>query len=195
MSILIEPNLTEEAFEELLPEKLQSKSKCFFTPAEVAIEAAKWLSGKDKRKVLDIGAGVGKFCLFGARHTGAQFLGIEYRKELVEIANSMFNLFGVKNARVIHKNIIDFDFSDFKAFYYYNPYGENLARHLRLDDSQTLSERNYYLFMEYTLKELSKAPRGTRLVTYYGSEMMLPQNYVCIKMFMHHNLKFWIKES
>jgi tRNA1(Val) A37 N6-methylase TrmN6 len=83
-------NLDEDAFNLLLPEKIMVKSKRFFTPASIAIQAAKWLSGDDNRNILDIGAGVGKFCLFGAMHTKSNITGIEMRPHLVEIAKDVF---------------------------------------------------------------------------------------------------------
>jgi len=194
MNILESSVLSEKIFEELLPEKVRQKSKRFFTPESIAIEAAKWLTDGDGRKVLDIGAGVGKFCLFGAKHTGAEFIGIEARPKLVKIANEMFERFGVNNAHVEHGDIIDFKFNDFTAFFYYNPFGENLVRHLRLDDELILSEKNYYMYTEHVFNELNKVSKGSRLVTYHGGGVPVPESYECVGILENQSLKFWRKK-
>lgn len=187
-------NLDEEAFDLLLPEEIMAKSKRFFTPANIAIQAAKWLSGKDKRNILDIGAGVGKFCLFGAMNTKSNFTGIEIRPHLVKIAGDMFKYFGVKNATMIHGNITDFQFTEFTSFYLYNPFHENVVPHLRMDNSILLSEDFYCVYMQHTRLQLAQAAIGSRLVTYHGTNFEIPTSYKKVEEFYGGDLKFWIKE-
>ena len=195
MSTIVKQVINEQAFDDLLSENLKSKSKRHFTSAEVAIKAAKWLVGKDKRKVLDIGAGVGKFCFFGAHSTGGQFVGIEMRLKLAEIANDIFKQFDIQKAKVLHGNITDFNFSDFNAFYFYNPFQENLSQHLRLDSSVLLAREFYFIYSQHTCLQLASAPKGTRLVTYHGCNFELPQSYTCIQTEENEALKFWLKED
>lgn len=188
-------NLDEDAFNLLLPEKIMMKSKRFFTPASIAIHAAKWLSGDDNRNILDIGAGVGKFCLFGAMNTKSNITGIEIRPHLVEIAKDMFRYFGVKNAKMVHGNITDFEFKGFTAFYMYNPFHENIVPFLRMDDNIMLSEDFYCVYMQHTRAQLAIAPMGTRLVTYHGGNLEVPTSYKKVEEFNGGNLKFWIKKK
>lgn len=188
-------NLDEEAFNLLLPEKIMMKSKRFFTPASIAIQAAKWLSGSDNRNVLDIGAGVGKFCLFGALNTKSNFTGIEMRPHLVEIAEDAFRYFGVKNAKILHGNITEFQFVEFTAFYLYNPFHENIVPFLRMDDNILLSEDFYCIYMQHTRSQLAAAQVGTRLATYHGSNLEVPVSYKKVDEFYGGDLKFWIKEK
>jgi SAM-dependent methyltransferase len=187
-------NLDEDAFNLLLPEKIMVKSKRFFTPAGIAIQAAKWLSGNDKRDILDIGAGVGKFCLFGAMNTESNFTGIEMRPHLVEIAEDMFRYFGVKKAKIIQGNITDFQFTEFNSFYLYNPFHENIVPYLRMDDSILLSEDFYCVYIQHTRSQLAMAQIGTKLVTYHGGNLEVPTSYKKVEEFFGGDLKFWIKE-
>jgi len=195
MSAETKLKLNEETFNMLLPGNIKAKSKRFFTPADVAIKAAKWLSGNDRRKILDIGAGVGKFCVFGACHTQSEFFGIEMRKHLVEIAENIFEVFDVKNAKIINRNITDFQFfSDFAAFYIYNPFHENIVPYLRMDDSILLSPDFYGIYMQHTRSQLARAQIGTRLATYHGLNMEVPVTYRKVEEHNGGDLKFWIKE-
>src|ERR1043165_7334021 len=186
--------LNEENFEVFLPKILQKKSRLFFTPESVAIMAAKWLTGEDKRQVLDIGAGVGKFCLFGAYHTKCKFVGIELRQKLVEVAEKSFDHFGVQNAHMVHGNITDFQFSEFSAFYFFNPFEENLAPQLRLDNSILLAQDFYHIYTQHTCLQLAAAPKGTRLATYHGSNFDVPISYKCVEVNVNDKLKFWVKD-
>ena len=188
-------NLDEDAFNLLLPEKIMLKSKRFFTPVSIAIESAKWLSGDDNRNILDIGAGAGKFCLFGAMNTKSNIVGIEIRPHLVEIAENIFRYFGVKNARMIHGNITEFQFTEFNAFYIYNPFHENIVPFLRMDDTILLSEDFYCVYIQHTRSQLAIAQIGTRLVTYHGGNLEVPTSYKKVEEFYGGNLKFWIKEK
>jgi hypothetical protein len=185
--------VNEQNFEAFLPKALQEKSGLFFTPERVAVVAANWLTGEDKRQVLDIGAGVGKFCLFGAHHTGCKFVGIEMRRELVNVAARVFDHFGVQNASVLHGNITDFGFADFSAFYFYNPFEENLVPELKLDDSILLAQDFYHIYTQHTWLQLSAAPKGTRLATYHGSNFNVPMSYSCIETHANGKLRFWTK--
>jgi hypothetical protein len=185
--------LDDATFNKCLPENIRAKSVRFFTPKEVAIQSAKWLSGDDNRRILDIGAGVGKFCLFGAYYTKSEFLGIEIRHHLVDIAEKIFDLFNVTNAKIIRGNILDFQFSDYDAFYLYNPYHENIVPFLRMDDTVLLSQEIYHACTKHTMSQLARAKPGTRLVTYFGTNFDVPSSYRIVEEFNGGILKYWIK--
>jgi 16S rRNA A1518/A1519 N6-dimethyltransferase RsmA/KsgA/DIM1 with predicted DNA glycosylase/AP lyase activity len=194
MNKVVKLTLNEETFLGLLPLHLQAKSKRFFSDEAVAIDAAKWLSGEDRRKVLDIGAGVGKFCLYGACYTNSEFTGIEIRTELVKIAEDIFKAFDVRTAKIIHGNITDFNISNYTAFYHYNPFQENIVTHLKLDNNILLASDFYHIYTRYTYSQLAMAKQGSRLATYYGDCFTAPPVYKLIKELHGGKLKFWIKE-
>jgi hypothetical protein len=195
MSKEVALELNEETLNSILPKKIKEKSRRFFTPIELAVQSAKWLSGKDCRNVLDIGAGIGKFCLCGAYHTKSKFYGIEMRPHLVKIAETLFKTFGVKNAEMLVGNITDFNFSAFKAFYFYNPFHENIFTFLRMDDSIMLSAELYKLYLEHTKTQLALAESGSRLVTFHGNNCEVPPSYKLAEEFRGGDLKYWIKEN
>ena len=186
--------LTEENFSKLLPQYLQRSSDMFFTPIRIATTAAQWLTEDGKKRVLDIGAGVGKFCITGAKYTDSYFYGIEYRPSLVEIANEIIDQFGLANVSVHAGDMMDVDFQSFDAFYLFNPFCENLFFNKRLNDEVELFDRLYIYYFQNTRLPLSQTKPGTRLVTYYGNGFEVPESFKKIKEAEGCSLKLWIQQ-
>lgn len=189
------PELTEKSFESFLPAYLRNASRLHFTPIEVAKTAAEWLTETGAKSVLDIGAGVGKFCITGAYYFNAHFYGIEQRESLCRIGNQIAGHFGLINVTIQHANILNIQFSDYDAFYLYNPFYENLEFVKRLNDEVTLAEDLYQVYLNHTETQLDKAPKGTRLVTYHGNNFEVPNSYEKTKDAFNGELKLWIKRS
>lgn len=185
------PAFTDDTFKAHLPEYLQASYSTYFTPIEIAELAAKWLTADGKKRILDIGAGIGKFCISGARISNSFFYGVEYRQSLVEISHKLIDVFGVSNATVIHKDIIDVDFSDFDAFYIFNPFYENLSDTESMNSEVDLDDGLYEYYSDYTKSQLDMAKTGTRLVTYYGEEHDVPYSYELVSESGY--LRYWEK--
>lgn len=186
--------LTEETFSRQLPEYLQKASRIYFTPLHVGVTAARWLTEDGKKNVLDIGAGIGKFCIAGAQYTDSNFYGIEYRESLVNLANELIERFSLKNASVQHGDVMEIDFTNFDAFYLYNPFYENLAFHKRLNNEVELLGSLYGYYFKNTELKLSQTKKGTRLVTFHGNNFEVPESFKKVKEAEGGALKLWIKE-
>src|SRR5215211_6350217 len=95
----------DAAFNKLFPPRIQAKASKHWTPLEVAKSAAEFLVPENNVHVLDIGSGVGKFCLAAANHkTHALFYGVEQRKDLVDYANACNSKLDLHNVLFIHSN-------------------------------------------------------------------------------------------
>lgn len=186
--------LTEDSFHMQLPQYLQLRSRRFFTPIHVAQTAAQWLTEDGRKRILDIGAGVGKFCIAGAKHSDSHFFGIEHRPSLAKIANDLIIKYNVSNAVVQCGDVIEIDFADFDAFYMYNPFFENLVPSLRLNNEVELAMPLYTYYFKKTEEKLSRTKPGTRLVTYHGNNFEIPATFKKMKEGSDGNLKLWIKE-
>jgi tRNA A58 N-methylase Trm61 len=185
--------LTEESFSSLLPEYLQKVSKTYFTPIHIAKIATQWLTEDGKKHVLDIGAGVGKFCVAGASNSDSSFYGVEYRPSLVKIANELIGHFEIKNAMVHHKDVSEVDFTKFNAFYLYNPFAENLFPFKKLNNEVDLGSFLYYFYLDQTKQQLDRTPKGTRLVTYHGDDFEVPLSFKKVKETEDEFLKLWVR--
>jgi len=182
------------AFDELYPLHIQAMSQMHWTSVGTARKAADFLAIPGAR-VLDIGSGVGKFCLVaGFFHPETTFCGIEQRGELytfAEIAKAKINL---PNVHFTHGNLTDLDFSGYDHFYFYNAFYENIEPDCRIDYAVKISFELYERYSRLVYEMLDQKPPETRLVTYHGTDGQVPPSY---KMVAHANsrtLKMWIKE-
>lgn len=187
--------MTEELFSELLPAYLKKASRLYFTPVHIARVATQWLTEDGKQNVLDIGAGVGKFCIVGAKYSNSHFYGVEYRPSLVTLANKLIKHFDLPNATVLQRNILEINFSEYDAFYLYNPFYENLVSTNRLNNEVELSGFLYGFYFKHTEEQLEKTKPGTRLVTFHGNNFEVPTSFKKIKETEDCTLKLWIKQE
>ena len=130
---------SESHFHLLYPAPLHSLARNHWTPLLVAQKAANFLAAENGVRILDIGSGIGKFCLAAAYYKPkAVFYGIEQRKDLVEYAEAARRVVGLHNVSFIHGNITEIDFKNYDHFYFYNSFYENLATAEKIDDSVSL---------------------------------------------------------
>ena len=184
----------DAVFNSMYPVRIQAKAVPHWTPLEVAECAGAFLAPENNVHVLDIGSGVGKFCLAAARYKpGAIFYGVEQRKDLVELASRCSNRLHIYNVSFIHGNFTQLDFRQFDHFYFFNSFYENLSGTDKIDHTieHSLSLYNYYNRYLYT--ELQQRPPGTRLATYHSLEDEIPPSYYLLRTEFNGSLKFWIK--
>src|ERR1043165_3820474 len=75
--------VSDEVFDSLYPVYVRELSEIHWTPLDVIKVAARFLAPNENARVIDIGAGVGKFCIAGSHYTKGSFIGIEQRKNFV----------------------------------------------------------------------------------------------------------------
>jgi SAM-dependent methyltransferase len=181
-------------FDSLFPPAIQKKAARHWTPLEIAKTASEFLVPQNNVHVLDIGSGIGKFCLAAANHKpNGTFYGVEQRKNLVDHALDVSSKMGIYNVSFIHGNFTQLDLRQFDSFYFFNSFYENLEGTPKIDDTidHSLSLFNYY--NHYLYKELEQQPHGTRIATYHSLEDEIPPCYYVVKTDFNGLLKFWIK--
>ena len=170
--------LEDHAFDAMYPEWARELSLVHWTPVEVARRAAELLVVRPGVRVLDVGAGVGKFCLIGALATSGVFYGIEQRFHFVRAAQAAAARLGLDPSRFLHGNMGALDWRGFDAFYLYNPFAENLTSVMEpLDHSVTVDVSIFFAYVGLVRERLRDAPLGTRVVTYHGFGGELPPGY------------------
>lgn len=186
---------SEAEFHELYPASLHALARNHWTPLLVAQKAANFLAAEKGARVLDIGSGIGKFCIVAAYyHTNVNFYGIEQRKELVAYAEAARQVVGLKNVSFIHGNIMEVGFANYDHFYFYNSFYENLAIAEKIDERITFSIELYNQYNRFLYKQLDKKPSGTRVVTFHGMDDVLPPSYLEGGNDLDDCLKYWVKE-
>ena len=185
--------LEDNRFDLIYPPEIRELSERHWTPVKVARRAAEFLVREPGARVLDIGCGPGKFCIVGALATSGKFTGVEQRERLSDLARAAIEQANIPNAEIIHGNVAEINFSNFDAFYLFNPFEENLETTLKIDASVNLSGELYETYTEHVARQLAIAPLGTRVVTYCGSCEEVPLGYDCLESSLDYGLKFWEK--
>lgn len=185
---------SDEQFNEVYPLSIQTLARRHWTPLGVARKAANFLAAESGVRVLDIGSGVGKFCLAAAYYKpNAYYYGVEQRKTLINHAEAARELFHFENVIFTHGNFTQLDFRNFDHFYFYNAFYENLAGTDKIDESIDYSGELYNYYNRYLYKQLERKPAGTRIATFHSLEDEMPQSYHEVGSEFDGLLKFWIK--
>ncbi len=187
--------IIDSEFDLIYPLKIKKASEIHFTPIKVAKVAAQYLANGKDTKILDVGAGAGKFCMIGSACTEAHFIGVEQRKNLCTTATLISKHYNLTNVEFINSNITDIDFREFDAFYFYNSFYENLCPLGKIDNSVDLRRELYEGYSLYVKEQLDQMSIGTRLVTYFSFLEEVPESFKVQFSFFDDKLKMWKKTS
>lgn len=185
---------SDEQFNLLYPFSIQAMARKHWTPLSVARKSANFLAAENNVRILDIGSGVGKFCLSAAYYkTKAFYYGIEQRKYLIEHAEAAKKMLHIENVSFINGNFTQLDFKKFDHFYFYNSFYENLIGTDKIDDNILYSGELYNYYNRYLFRQLDQKRPGTRLATFHSLEDEVPESYHEVGSEFDNLLKFWIK--
>lgn len=167
------------AFDSFLPEDLGELSADQWTPLEVALSAASWLQEFGVHRVVDIGAGPGKFCIAAALAGRCELVGLEQNPRFVAVARSLARLFGVHDrVRFVQGVLGDDVLPPADAYYLYNPFAQHLFA--PSDDLGWGASPNYERYRRDVMTAqdvFRRAPAGTIVLTYNGFGGLMPASY------------------
>lgn len=182
-------------FEKRLPRKYQEMSGRHWSGDDAIFAASEFLCQYGSR-VLDIGSGVGKFCILGAsRYPDFVFTGVEKREDLVQVSNKQMQEFDIENCIFKNCDIREVDFSQYDSFYFFNSFLELIDNSCIMDEKSEVSEQEYFALNEYLFSALGNTKAGTRLVIYHGSDAIIPTSFKLVDTKLSNLLKFYIKED
>lgn len=187
--------MDDTVFDGIYHPSFRVPSHVHWTPIHIASTVVDWLKVNEQSRVLDIGSGVGKFCAVASKCSKGKFVGIEKRKNLYTEAERISAEFELSNVEYIHADITEIDFQDYTAFYYYNPFCEQIATAGWIDHTLTFSEENYYDYQDYVLKQFDQLKVGTRIVTYCSEDFIFSPHFRLQNMLHDGQLQLWVKET
>jgi len=189
--------VADEQFDLIYPSSVSRLSQDHWTPVEVAMSAANLLVTNVSDRVLDVGSGCGKFCTVAALTAGAQFVGIEQRAHLLSVARDVSRKLRVPNAKFKYGNMVNLDWSEYDAFYFFNPFYENQFKLAKIDDTVSVSREKFNLYVETVILKLREVKVNTRVVTYHGFGGIMPGCFELdqVKVAGSHQLDLWIKRA
>ncbi|MEO6524331.1 MAG: class I SAM-dependent methyltransferase [Mucilaginibacter sp.] len=183
----------DAAFDWMYPQHFQLLSLKHWTPLAIARKAAEFLAEPGAR-VLDIGSGVGKFCMAAAYHFPETYWhGVEQRHKLICQAEDAKGYTQLPNVNFIYANITQVNFKEFDHFYFYNSFYENIDLENQIDDTIELSASLYTYYNKYLCAALNKKSSGTRLVTFHSFEQEIPPGFKLADVACDGLMKMWIK--
>jgi len=188
------PFFSDAVFDKLYPIYIRRLSERHWTPLHIAFMAARFLAPGESSRVIDIGAGVGKFCIAGKYHSPGKFTGIEQRKNFVRIGNKVIGQLGLSGVELVCGNFTDLDITAYTGIYFFNSFHENIAIDDSLDDKIERSSELYQLYTTHLYNQLEKMPVSTRLATYWLSANEIPGCYKLRESHFDDLLKLWEKE-
>ncbi len=170
---------TDDEFDALLPPAERRASARYWTPVAVARRVAQLSEELGARRILDVGAGPGKFCVVGAACAPSlEFVGVEQRPHLIAIAERLAVNIGTGNATFRLGDATHVPWSGFDALYVFNSFAENVFSTVdRFDDTVELSRVRYVADVLLVARKLAELPPGTVLLTYHGLGGPIPHGY------------------
>lgn len=187
-------HVCDSTFDDVYPFHVRHASRMHWTPVAVAVRAAQLLSATPGARILDVGSGVGKFCLIAASTVGARVRGIEHRGHLVDIAQRAASRLGV-DVTFECRTLGACDAREVDGLYLFNPFGENLCPiREQIDGMVELSEARFARDVAATVELLRSARVGTRVVTYCGFGGEMPTAYrPLLREQFDGALELWVK--
>jgi SAM-dependent methyltransferase len=169
---------SDVTFDALYEQRFRALSTQHWTPVRIARRAATLLTLCGAKRILDVGSGVGKFCIVGALTTNAEFVGVERRGYLVEVARHAAFRCGAKRASFDHANIDAFSFEGFDGVYLFNPFYELIGNLIEpIDGSTERSAALHRHFVRRTTEQLARMAAPVAVVTYGGFGGPMPPQY------------------
>ena len=169
----------DDAFDRFLLPELREVSDRYWTPLPVVRRVASWLRDAEVRTVVDIGSGAGKFCIAGALLTRCRFIGLEQRASLVASARGLAEIFRVDDrVTFVNGRCGATTTPKGNAYYFFNPFGPYSFSSERFADPDVAStQETYRADIAAATEFLSRAPRGTSVITYNGFGGRMPSTY------------------
>lgn len=184
----------DKVFNTLFPPSAQPQAQRHWTPLHITRQAVDFFGREQESSILDIGSGVGKFCLAGAAYApNLYFFGVEQRPSLSEYAVAAKQTLGLSNVSFIEGNFTQVDLRRYNHFYFYNSFHENLDDSDRIDEQISYSESLYEYYVRHLYHSLRMMPAGTKIVTYHALWDEMPREYRLEDTREKGLLKFWIK--
>jgi SAM-dependent methyltransferase len=164
-------------FDQIYPRVVMVVSSVHWTPVRVCLRATQLLRLERGVRVLDIGAGVGKFAIITASASGASVRGVERERALADVAREAAERLGA-DVELVCGTFEAEDPKSFDAVYLFNPFIDapllpGLARDLPEDRFGARAAADV-LAAEKFLRAMRP---GSRLVTYCGFGGIVPRSF------------------
>lgn len=161
------------------------------TSLEVIKVIVNFLDQTPDVRLLDLGAGNGKFCLFVDALSTIQVTGVEDSPILWEEIQGLSRSYPKNSVKWIQGSLFDVDFDGFNAFYFFNSFYEQKVNHGTSVRGKSFDLKNYESFNKKLIAKLSLVDIGTLFITYQGVLEGTDQVFEKIESAFEGDLIFW----
>ncbi len=188
--------ITDIEFDQFYPKNIRSLSAIQWTPLKVIDRSLELLRLTSSDSVLDVGSGVGKFCIYASMKCDAKFNGIEKRNSLVEISNALRIEFNLKNVQFKCGDMNSVDWYEHSVFYFYNPFFESLRGTGRIDGTVPHGLKPFSKSIHQAKECLKRTKSGTKVITFHTMGGKLPKDFILIhkEYCVTGDLEYYIKQ-
>jgi SAM-dependent methyltransferase len=170
--------MDDRAIDALYPAAIRDAGEQLWTKVAVARRVAEQFVEHRAFRVLDVGAGCGKFCIAAAAaHPELQIVGCERDPRLVELAAQCATGMAVSNVRFVTGDATRMPWTDFDGIYMFRPFDDDVEAIHRIE------------------RLLDDARLGMVVVTYnrFGGRVPAGWELVCEERIDWTWLRTWIK--
>lgn len=190
--------IDDTEFDDIYPPRVRAVSDIQWSSIKVAHRIAEIIGKDSKLRFIDVGSGIGKLCTLLSFLTELEIFGIEQRKDLFEISQTIAMKNSLDKVHFIHGNMLDLNWSDYDIFYFYNPFQEHIC-----DDSDIgLIDRNidldrklYVQYVSEVFRQMTWLTPGKKVITFhgYGGKMPPSMKLLDCRLIDNGHLCLWEK--
>ena len=176
--------VTDEVWDSFLPHSFQSLSPYQWTPISVVETTWDFLQNENVTSVVDLGSGVGKFCIHLSYLSQDQFsiIGLEDRSELFQISEDLKPKWNAHGVIFRNTNFLENFPRGASHYYAFNPLYETMKGNHSIDSKKKKSAMLFLRNVQQFKNQLYQCKMGTKLITYHGfGGSVLPGFRVLVK--------------
>lgn len=162
--------MTDTLWDSYLPEKFRMLSPFQWTPISVIERTWKYLSLDGVTSIVDLGSGVGKFCIylsFLSNHS-IEISGLEDREELVVLSDSLKEHWETPKVKFRNENFLQHFPEGHSHYYCFNPLYETMKGSHSIDLQKQKSANQFLKDLQTLKQNLLLLKSKTKLITFHG---------------------------
>jgi SAM-dependent methyltransferase len=175
--IQILDEIDDAEFDNIYPPRTRAISDIQWSSIKVAHEIADIIGRKSKLRFIDIGSGVGKLCTLLSFLTDLEIFGVEQRRDLFEISQTVAKRNNLDRIHFIHGNMLDLNWSDYDIFYLFNPFQEHICDDSDIgliDKNIDLDRKHYVQYLSEVFRQMTWLAPGKKVITFHGYGGKMP---------------------
>ena len=182
----------ERNFLKQLPSKFKDLDADYWSSYHEIEQSCTWL--KSCKNILDLGSGVGKFCIIGTQLLGSNFFGVDHNLKVHQ--QSQIILKNLKGHRVkfIHGDLFDISLIKYDGFYIYNPFVENISIGKKIDQSINYNEVHYNKLHDRLMQKLNEINIGSLVVNNSFTTDYFNEDFELLDGHSETSLTLWKKK-